>query len=245
MNATRRAVFSVAALVAAACRPAEAPEAARARSQKAFLQRQIAGLEELLGKAERGELVTLDQIAIGIEETVAGDIIRASLPRDVTFKGLVVRVESARPLFRGNQAGVLFRGRVHAVGAPLVFAAAELGGTLDEFKLVSGRLSARVKLVHVADVDSSVGALGRGTIEGLIRDNLGAIERAIPPIEIPVAIEEEMGTDDGRLGPVTVQPGQLPLRITVARVIPVGGRLWILLDAAAGPWQRVARAAAP
>lgn len=174
---------------------------------------------------------------------MAGQLLRASLPRDVTIKGIVVRIESAQPLFRGNQAGLVFRGRVSAATTPNVFAAAELGGTLDEFALVAGRLSARVKLIHVGLLDSSVGKLSGGRMERLVRDNLPAIEKAIPAIEIPVGIEESVGTGHQRMGPVTVKPGRLPLRITVARVVPVGGRLWILLDAAVGPWQSGAPAA--
>ncbi len=100
-----------------------------------------------------------------------------------------------------------------------------------------------MKLIHVGLSESSVGKLGGGRMERLVRDNLPAIERAIPAIEIPVGIEESVGTDHERMGPVTVKPGRLPLRITVARVVPVSGRLWILLDAAVGPWQRGAQAA--
>jgi hypothetical protein len=196
-----------------------------------------------VARAERGDLVTLDQIVIGVDESAAGELIRASLPRDVSLKGIVVRIESAQPLFRGNQAGLVFRGRVHAVGVPNVFAAVELGGTLDDFAVADGRLSARVKLIHVVLLESSAGKLGGGTVEHLIRDNLRAIERAVPAIDIPVGIEESVGTDDERIGPVTVKPGRLPLRITVARVVPVSGRLWILLDAAVGPWQPGAQAA--
>jgi hypothetical protein len=82
-------------------------------------------------------------------------------------------------------------------------------------------------------------------MEQLVRDNLPAIERAIPRIEIPVGIEQSVGIDIERMGPVTVKPGRLPLRITVARVVPVSGRLWILLQADVGQWQQVVRADGP
>lgn len=239
------AAIPVAILLGTACRWAESPEARRAHSEKEFLERQIDSLQVVVGKAERGELVTLDQIAIGVDERVAGTLIQASLPRDVAFKGLAVRIESAQPLFRGNQAGLLLRGRVNSESAPGLHASVELGGTLDDFRLVAGRLTARVKVIHVALLGSSVGKLGGPRVEGLIRDNLRAIEGVIPAIEIPVGIEESVGMENERLGPVTVRPGRLPLRITVAQVIPVNERLWILLDAVVGPWQRTAPAAAP
>ena len=51
-----------------ACRKRESPEAARARARKVFLENQLKGLRDLVSKAERGEIVTADQIAISLEE---------------------------------------------------------------------------------------------------------------------------------------------------------------------------------
>jgi hypothetical protein len=38
-------------------------------------------------------------------------------------------------------------------------------------------------------------------------------------------------------GAVVASPGTLPLAISVRHVVPVNGRLWVLLQAKAGPWQ--------
>jgi hypothetical protein len=47
------------------------------------------------------------------------------------------------------------------------------------------------------------------------------------------------------MGPVTVRPGELPLKIAVAQIMPVNKRLWILLEAEAGPWKAGPAEAAP
>ncbi len=41
-------------------------------------------------------------------------------------------------------------------------------------------------------------------------------------------------------GAVVAKPGSLPLEIAVSQVIPVNQRLWVLLEAKAGPWQPAA-----
>jgi len=40
-------------------------------------------------------------------------------------------------------------------------------------------------------------------------------------------------------GPVKVAPGALPLKLAVARIVPVIGKLWVLLDAEVGDWRRL------
>jgi hypothetical protein len=233
-------------VVLAGCRGAEPPEVTAARSRHVFLLRQIAALEELQGRAKRGELVTTRQIAIGVEEKVARDLLNAPLPRDIEVaRRLRVRLEAAEPFFRGGQAALLFRARVASVDAPAAFARVELGGGLEDFRLEGGRLSARVKIFHFVLLDSTAGSLGRGVVENLFRDNLGVIETSIPKVEIPVFIEQSIRIEKARMGPVTLRPGELPLRIQVAEVIPANQRLWILLDAEAGPWNAGAAEAAP
>jgi hypothetical protein len=234
-------VALLAVLALGACRRPEPPEAARARAQREFLLRQVAELEARVAKAERGELSTLDQIAIGIEEKVVAELLNAPLPRELVIeKRLRIRIESAVPLFRGSQAALVFRTRASSVDVPSAHVSIELGGTLDEFQLSEGRLTARVKVLHFALLESSVGNLAGAVAEQLIRSNLSLIEAEIPALEIPVQLEPEIRVAGARMGPVTVQAGELPLRITVADVLPVSQRLWVLLDAVAGPWKPLA-----
>lgn len=231
-------------VIGGGCHKRERPEASLARSHQAFLSGQIASLKELIRKAEDSEIVTRDQIAIGISEDVVKTLLHASVPQETVVGGrLRVRVESAQPAFQGNRAGVLFRARAASVDAPGAFATIDLGGVLEQFKFEGGKLLARVTLAHFAVVESSVGALGATVLESLVRKNLGLIQESIPVVEIPVQLEQAIRIGGLTEGAVVAKPGVLPLEISVEQVIPVNKRLWILMAAKAGPW-RVETAAA-
>jgi hypothetical protein len=241
------AASAVAATLIAAlgCQKREPPEAALARSTAEFRRRQIESLEELIARAEKGELVTAGQIAIGISEHAARTFLNASLPQEVVVADrLRVRLESAEPVFRGNKAALLIRGRASLVKAPGAYAAIELGGGLDDFKLEGGMLATRVKLGHFRVHEASLGDLAADALESLVRANSVLMESAIPPVQIPVQLEESIRIGGLTEGAVVARPGVLPLNIAVSRVLPLNERLWVLLEAKAGPWQPAASAEA-
>lgn len=222
----------------AACRVRETPEAVRAKVTKEFLEKQIASLEELLAKARRGELVTANQIAIGVDESVAQQILNAPLPQELVVGGHArIRIESALPLFRGNQAALVFKARVTTPDLEGAFAELELGGGLEDVKLVNGRLQAKVSLVHFTVSKASVGSLAVGLVEGLVRNHLGAIQESIPPFEVPVRLDQSIVIPSFEEGPVAAKGGELPLSAEVSQVLPLGNRLWVLIDSTAGPWK--------
>ena len=64
---------AVALALVGGCSRRERPEDTRARSKEAFIRGQIAGLEKLIAQVERGELVTTDQVAIGVSEEAGED----------------------------------------------------------------------------------------------------------------------------------------------------------------------------
>jgi len=209
-----------------------------AKVQKESLQKQLVSLQALLAQAERGELVTADQIAIGVEEGVAREMLNASLPQEQVVGGHVrIRIERAEPFFRGNQAAILFRARATSEDLPDHFAELELGGGLEDLKLVDGRLTAKVGLAHFTVRKASVGPLAQGLVESLVRNNLSLIQGAIPPFEIPVRLDQHLVVDHFQEGPVEAAGGELPLAIQLSQVIAVNQRLWVLIDAKAGPWK--------
>ena len=67
--------------------------------------------------------------------------------------------------------------------------------------------------------------------------NGALIQDAIPPLEVPVHIEQSIRIGGLTEGAVVAKPGSLPLAIAVSQVIPINQRLWVLLSAKAGPWQ--------
>jgi len=209
-----------------------------ARATAESRKTQIANLEKLIAQAEKGEVVTTDQIAIGVSEDLLRSLLQASLPPDIVVANrLRLKIESAEPFFRGGEAGLLFRARVSSTGLPDANATVSLGGSLEEFKFEGGRLSARVKLKHFNVLESSIGDLAANALDALVRANLEVIQDAIPEVEVPVQLEQAIKIGGLTEGAVVAKPGVLPLAISVSQVIPVNKRLWVLLQAKAGPWQ--------
>ena len=234
----------LAVLVAAvlpACHRRESVEVTRDRVSETFLTQQIADLRSLISKAESGELVTQDRVAIGIAEETAKALLDASLPQEQVIGGRVrVRIESAQPIFRGNNAALVFQASARGVHLTDAVAHLELGGRLGGFRIDDGRLSAKVVLGHFKVLEASLGDLAADVLEGLVRSNLDALSGLVPGLELPVHLEQSIAIAGLDEGVVVAKPGVLPLAMTLAEVIPVNQRLWILLDVKAGPWQKVA-----
>jgi len=219
------------------CGPRESPEAARDRASASFLKAQIADTKRLIARLESGERITQDRIAIGISEGVVKQILDASLPPEIVLGDRVrLKLESVQPIFRGNKAGLLFQADAQGVKLQDLTAKVELGGTLERFRLRDTKLSADVEVAHFKVLDTSLGAAPAGLLEGLIGNNLKALNDAIPGLEIPVHLEESIEIGGLDEGVVMARAGALPLVVTVAEVIPASERLWVLLDAKAGPW---------
>lgn len=240
MTARSLPILCLAATALAGCRR-EPPEVALARSSAAYLEKQIAGLEDTIARAERGELTTTDRIAIGLSEELAAAMLNAALPLETEVADRVrVRVESAKPFFRGTKAVILFRASVASLDVGSAAATIDLGGGLDGFQLRHGELLSRVTLDHVSVVESSAGELAADALDALLRANLAAVEEAIPPIELPVELEDAIAIGGLTEGAVVARPGSLPLEMALDLVIVSRGRLWVLVDARTGRWQPAA-----
>jgi hypothetical protein len=235
---TMRACLWAALALAAACRPREPAEVARDRAAEAFLAEQIADLKGLIQRGESGELVSQDRIAISVSEAMVKRLIDASLPQETTIAGRFrVRIESADPFFRGNNAALVFQAVARGLHAETPSARLELGGSLERVRIERGRLTADVRLSHFKVLDTSLGDVAADVLEELVRENAETLTRLLETIEIPVHLEQSLDIDGLNAGGVVARPGVLPLEMTVAEVVPVRERLWVLLDARAGPWQ--------
>ena len=207
---------------------------------EAFLVAQISDLQKLLARAERGDLAFKDRIAVAISEDVLKQFLDASLPREVTVAERVrVRIESAQPFFRGNNAAVVFQAVARGLEADTPEARLEIGGSLERVRIERGTLIADVQMAHFTVIGTSLGEMAAGTLEAMVRENAGAITALLPAVEIPVRLEQSVEIEGFSAGGVSAGAGSLPLQITVAEVIPVSQRLWVLLDARAGTWQGV------
>jgi hypothetical protein len=224
-----------------ACRGRESPEATRDRAAEAFLVAQIADLRRLIARAESGDFASGDRIVISVSEAIVKRVIDASLPREATLGGRVrVRITSAQPFFRGNNAALVFQALARGIEAGAPEARLEIGGTLERMRISRGTLVADVELTQFTVLDTSLGSMAAEALETLVGENQRAVTGLLPAIEIPVHLEQAVEIGGLHEGVVVARGGVLPLEMTVAEVVPVGERLWVLLDAKAGPWQPAA-----
>jgi len=231
-----------AAFLAAGCVPRESLEDARARATESVAQAEIADLQKLIAKAEAGQLSTETRVAIGIAESVSKELLEASLPQEKLIGDrLIVRLETAQPYFRGNNAVLVCRASARTARSSAA-AHLELGGRLTNFRIDQGKLVSGVEIVHFKVLDSSLGDMGSDVLESIVRNNLESLSGLLPALEIPVTLEESIPIAGLSAGVVQVKAGSLPLKMSLAEVIPIKERLWILLDVSAGPWTTVAAA---
>jgi hypothetical protein len=97
-------------------------------------------------------------------------------------------------------------------------------------------LIADVDLAHFEVLDTSLGDIAADVLESLVTENKDAFKGLIDAVEIPVHLKQAVDIEGLDEGVVVARAGALPVEIAVAEVIPVRERLWVLLDAKAGPW---------
>ena len=235
------AILLLLAAIAAGCR-GEPPQASRDRAAEAFLVAQVEDLKKLVATAEAGKLTDPNHIAIGIHEGVVKQFIDASLPRGKDIGGrLHVRIETAEPRFRGNNAAVIFEATARSLDIDAQ-ARLEIAATLGRFRIQDGRLIGDLTIAYFNVKEASSVGLAAAVLQEVLTPNLASLGELLPPIEIPVRLEESLTLDGVDAGVVATRGGVLPLAMAVAQVVPVNQRLWILIDAKAGPWQAKAEA---
>jgi hypothetical protein len=242
---SRAWLLSAVALVCG-CSARESPEAARDRAAESFLLAQIEDLKRSIARVDKGELASRDRIAISVSETIVKQLIDATLPHEVTVAGRYrVRIESAEPLFRGSNAALVFQAVASGLEPGSPAARVELGGSLERVRVEDGTLMADVSLAHFKVLDTSLGDLAGEAVERLVADNRDALAGLLPTLEIPVHLEQSVDIAGLDAGVVVAQAGTLPLKMTVAEVVAVRHRLWVFVDAQAGPWASARVSAIP
>jgi hypothetical protein len=149
---------------------------------------------------------------------------------------LRLRLETAEISFENGQSLAFLTGRVSAADDPTAFAEVQLRGGLHRFAVDarSGILTAHVDLDGVEVRRLGAGSMERGVsdviTEGLGGRSLGALAEVLPTLAMPVRLDQVIEFGGFSEGPVFIRPKRLPVHVRVARIMPVAGRLWILLD---------------
>ena len=229
------------ALSCAAC--GEDAAARRRRAEARILKRQIESLEEMVRATREKRLVDPSWLAVAVDETAVKAVIEAGLPQEAVVAGRFrVRVERAEVSFRSG--GSLVSLKAHVTDERSRDRQAELvyqGGLDDITVSADGRFQTRVLIDNVEVPEAKAAGEDASTLasvaETLAGRNLEMLQGLIPALAIPVKLQQTLSIDGLRDGPIQVDPGTLPIRATVARVLCVSGRLWIFLDLKTGPWR--------
>jgi hypothetical protein len=214
----------------------------RGRAEAEALRRQTRELRRLIAAVDREQIFSSEHAAVGIRQELVRDLIQLTLPIETVVAGEVgFRLEAAEVAFLGGESRVTLRGRVSRKSDPATFAALDAFGGIHGVtpQGPGGHLSARVALDRL-EVRATGLADGRrevleGVVEQLGARALASLAEQIPPLAIPVRFDRTLDLAGGTVGPVEVAAAHLPLRIEVAEVLALQGRLWVLLDVSAGP----------
>jgi hypothetical protein len=231
----RAAAVLVAALAAFGCGQGRARSAAEAEA--AVLRRQIADLRGLLDASRRGALVSPDWLAVGVDEALLRELLQAGLPQERVVEGYRVRVETAGVRLRSALGLVTLAGRVSRADDPGTYADLDLQGSIHALAIDRrrGTLTGRVALdrfeVRRAAAAGAESGLVAAAVEAL---GLDVLSDLVPPLALPVHLDQDVPLPAFAEGPVSFAAGTLPVHLHVARVMPFEGRLWVLLEARVG-----------
>jgi hypothetical protein len=237
----RKGPLACLAAAAVACGPTAAERETRAEA--ATLGRNVQGLRALVSAAEAGTLVTPRTLAVGIEPGVVRDLLSVGLPQEFDLpEGLRLQITSADVNFETAQGLVTLRGRVDRARDPADFADVVCTGGIGSPKVgAEGRLTMpialdRLEVPRVANGGKD-NPLLRHAMDALGQEAIRAVGEGFQAVEIPVHIEPDIPIDGVSQGPVRISGGRIPLAITIAHVVAIAGRLWVLLDVAPGPFE--------
>ena len=217
-----------------------------ARAEARALSRQADTLRGLIAAVETDQAFSSKHVTLGIGQELVRDLLQLTLPVETAAApDLRVRLETAAVAFDGGESRVTLRGRVSRASAPGTFADLAVFGGLHRFEVGegAGHVTARVALERLEVRKAEAEGMRREAVERAMEE-LGApaldtLAAQIPPLAIPLRFEREIALDGLSAGPFELLPGRLRVRLALAEVVPLGGRLWVQVDvqadAGAGP----------
>jgi hypothetical protein len=220
----------VLAVLAGGCR-SEFEGGGELRARRVVLEREVAGLREMVTKLEQGgSLIPPGDVAVAIEETLVGDILSAQLPLEIEAERFHATLTGAQVAFRGSPLVRLDGTGFLKEHAAIVVAVNAVGALRDvELDPGSGILRARISVEHLA-IERASGLeslLSSAALDELARSVRLQIAEQLPRVQIPVRVEQSIALPALDDGPVRIGAARLPLAVTVSRVVAGQGLLWI------------------
>ena len=221
----------------AGCAPSESESEFLA--QRARLQRQNQGIRELIAEEEKGSLIPADRFLIGIHESVLADLFRSQLPLERPLgKRFVMRLESATVSLRDKFGRVTIEGSLHRPQTPERKIALRIFGGLDSVAIdpATGMLHVKIAIDQFDLLRAGLleGVLGSGGRKFVARVGLPIIQDAIPRLDVPVVLGRSIRVPPVEVAGLQLDSLQVPLHLSVERVIAAGGKLWVTIQADVG-----------
>jgi hypothetical protein len=223
----------------------------RARAEAAALRRQAESLRNLIDAVETDHAFSARHVTLGIGQSLVRDLLQLALPIEAeSAPDLHVRLETAEVAFESGESRVTLRGRVSRASTPGTFADLTVRGGLHRFAVgePAGQVTARVALdrleVRQAEAEGLRRELVETVLERLGQPTLESLATQIPPIAIPLRFERTLALEGLRAGAFEIAPASLRLRVALAHVVPLAGRLWVQLAVTAAPESSAERATA-
>ena len=201
------------------------------RAQKVVLKREVDGLREAVARLEKGEpILPIDDVAIAIDDTLVRDLIAAQLPFEMDVDRFHVSLTEAEAQFRGSPV-VRLRGALNVKKRPSLAAAVNVIGALEGIAVdpASGTLKARIAVDHIG-IEKAAGIeqlLSGATMDEVARTVRLRIKDLLPPIQIPVKVQQSIDLPAVTTGPVRIDGATMPLQVAVSQVLAGRGLLWI------------------
>jgi hypothetical protein len=226
----RRALVPALAIVTLAC-SSQFKGGGDMRAQRVVLQREVEGLRESVARLERGEpVLPLDDVVISIDDTFLRDLIAAQLPFETEVERFHLSLKEAEVQFRGSPV-VRLRGALHPKEKPDLEAAVVVLGALEGIEVdpSSSTLKAKITVDHIG-IEKAAGLesiLSGAALDEVARMVRLRIKDQLPPIQIPVKVQQSIDLPAVTRGPVRIDGARMPLQVAVSQVLAGQGKLWI------------------
>jgi hypothetical protein len=201
------------------------------RAQKVMLKREVDGLREAVARLEKGQpILPLDDVAIAIDDTLLRDLIAAQLPFEMDVDRFHLSLTEAEAHFRGSPM-VRLRGALHSKKRPDLVAAVNVIGALEDVQVEesSSTLRAKIAVDHLG-IEKAAGleqVLSGATMDEVARLVRLHLKDRLPPIQIPVKVQQSIDLPAVTRGPVRIDGARMPLQVAVSQVLAGQGLLWI------------------
>jgi hypothetical protein len=214
---------------------------ARMSAREALFSRQNEELVKLASAAENGTLLDFKGMLIVVDQVLVRDLLHAITPLEADVgSGFHVTIDSADTAFGDGVALVRMMGTA-SVGGVSVGSQVTVLAAIDVVELhpTSGVLECRVGILGVEAQNAT--ALGHNDPVGRLTEALarGGLSLLLGSFEIPVSVETRLSIPAVESKRLRIAAENLPLTIAVQKVKVFGGRIWVFVDVALAPTEKL------